>query len=152
MIHKKGDFKKGLFRPKNKNKYIGQKHPGYRSSWELYFFQWCDRNPNVLEWASEAVIVPYISPLDNKVHRYFVDNILILKEGSKNVKYLVEIKPYKQTIPPNATRRKKRETLLHEQATYEVNKVKWEAASEWAKKNGYKFIIITEKELFPEKK
>ena len=119
---------------------------------ELYFFQWCDRNPNVLEWASEAVIVPYISPLDNKVHRYFVDNILILKEGSKNVKYLVEIKPYKQTIPPNATRRKKRETLLHEQATYEVNKVKWEAANEWAKKNGYKFIIITEKELFPEKK
>lgn len=152
MIHKKGDFKKGLYRPKNRSKYIGQKHPSYRSSWELYFFQWCDRNPNVLKWASEAVIVPYISPLDNKVHRYFVDNILILKEGSKTIKYLVEIKPYKQTLPPNATRRKKRETLLHEQATYEVNKVKWEAATGWAKNNGYKFIIITERELFPEKK
>ena len=151
-MHKKGDFKKGLYRPKNKDKYIGRSNPSYRSSWELYFFQWCDRNPNVLEWAAEAVVVPYISPLDKKVHRYFVDNVLILKEGRNNVKYLVEIKPYKQTIPPNTTRRKKKETLLHEQATYEVNQAKWEAANIWAKNNGYKFIILTEKELFPEKK
>ena len=152
MIHKRGAFKKGLFRPKNRNKYVGQKHPEYRRSWELHFFQWCDRNPNVLEWASEAVIIPYISPLDNKVHRYFVDNVLILREGNKNVKYLVEIKPLKQTMPPNASRRKKKETLLHEQATYEVNKVKWDTANKWAINNGYKFIILTEKELFPEKK
>lgn len=151
-MHKKGDFKKGLYRPKNKDKYIGRSNPSYRSSWELYFFQWCDRNPNVLEWAAEAVVVPYISPLDKKVHRYFVDNVLILKEGRNNVKYLVEIKPYKQTIPPNTTRRKKKETLLHEQATYQVNQAKWEAANIWAKRNGYKFIILTEKELFPEKK
>ena len=78
--------------------------------------------------------------------------MLILKEGSKNVKYLVEIKPFKQTIPPVFSRRKKRETLVHEQVTFEVNKVKWESAKEWADKNGYKFIIITERELFPEKK
>ena len=151
-MHKKGDFKRGLYRPKNKNKYVWVKHPEYRSSWELHFFQWCDRNQNVLEWASEAVVVPYISPVDNRVHRYFVDNVLILKEGSKNVKYLVEIKPFKQTIPPVFSRRKKRETLVHEQVTFEVNKVKWESAKEWADKNGYKFIIITERELFPEKK
>ena len=55
-------------------------------------------------------------------------------------------------MPPVFSRRKKRETLLHEQVTYEVNKVKWEAAKSWALKNGYKFIILTEKELFPEKK
>ena len=152
MIHKRGAFKKGLYRPKNKGKYVGRSTPEYRSSWELHFFQWCDRNPNVLEWASEAVIIPYNSPLDNKVHRYFVDNVLILREGNKNVKYLVEIKPLKQTMPPNASRRKKRETLLHEQATYEVNKVKWDTANKWANNNGYKFIILTEKELFPEKK
>lgn len=152
MIHKKGNFKKGLYRPKNRNKYVGQKHPEYRSSWELHFFQWCDRNPNVLEWAAEAVVIPYTSPVDKKVHRYFVDNILILKEGNKNVKYLVEIKPFKQTMPPIFSRRKKKETLLHEQVTYEVNKSKWDAANDWANKNGYKFIILTEKELFPEKK
>jgi len=152
MIHKKGDFKKGLFRPKNKNKYVGRTTPEYRSSWELHFFQWCDRNPNVLEWAAEAVVIPYTSPVDNRVHRYFVDNILILKEGNKNVKYLVEIKPSKQTMPPVFSRRKKRETLIHEQVTFEVNKAKWDAAKGWANKNGYKFIILTEKELFPEKK
>ena len=152
MIHKRGAFKKGIYRPKNKHKYIGRSTPEYRSSWELHFFQWCDRNPNVLEWAAEAVVIPYISPVDSKVHRYFVDNILILKEGNKNTKYLVEIKPSKQTIPPKSTGRKKRETLLHEQITYEVNKAKWEAASAWSIKNGYKFIILTEKELFPEKK
>lgn len=152
MIHKKGDFKKGLYRPKHVHKYIGRSTPEYRSSWELYFFQWCDRNPNVLEWAAEAVVVPYTSPIDNKIHRYYVDNILVLKEGNKNVKYLVEIKPHKQTMPPVFSRRKKRETLIHEQVTYEVNKVKWEAAKCWALKNGYKFIILTEKELFPEKK
>tara|TARA_R110000782_G_scaffold118084_3_gene208597 strand:- start:960 stop:1418 length:459 start_codon:yes stop_codon:yes gene_type:complete len=152
MMHKKGSFKRGIYRPKNKHKYIGRSTPNYRSSWELHFFQWCDRNPNVLEWAAEAVVIPYISPVDSKTHRYFVDNILILKEGNKNTKYLVEIKPSKQTIPPTITRKKKRETILHEQITYEINKAKWDAANNWSIKNGYKFIIITEKELFPEKK
>ena len=75
MIHKKGSFKRGIYRPKNKHKYIGRSTPNYRSSWELHFFQWCDRNPNVLEWAAEAVVIPYISPVDSKVHRYFVDHI-----------------------------------------------------------------------------
>lgn len=152
MIGKRGDFKKGLYRPQKPKKYIGRKHPEYRSSWELHFYQWADRNPYVLEWAAEAVVVPYVSPLDNKIHRYYVDIILVLKERKGNVKYIVEIKPYKQTLPPKPSKRKKQETLLHEQATYQVNQAKWEAASKWAKDNGYKFMVITEKELFPGKK
>ena len=84
---------KGKFKPKNISKYKGD--PSgiiYRSSWELKFFKWCDKTPNVLKWGSETVIVPYISPVDNKVHRYFVDNIITLKEGDNIKTYLVEIK------------------------------------------------------------
>ena len=152
MIHKKGDFKKGLFRPRNRKKYIGQNYPMYRSSWELHFFKWCDSNPNVQEWAAECVVIPYKSPIDDKVHRYYVDNVVVLKEGNKYVKYLIEIKPFKQTLPPVPSKRKKKDTFIHEQVTYEVNKVKWEAANSWAKLNGYKFVILTENELFNGKK
>ena len=79
-LHKKGDFKKGIYRPIYKQKFLGKKFPQYRSSWELHFFKWCDYNPNVLEWTSEGIIVPYVSPLDTKTHRYFVDNSLVLNE------------------------------------------------------------------------
>ena len=78
--HKKGDFKKGIYRPIYKQKFLGKKFPQYRSSWELHFFKWCDYNANVLEWTSEGIIVPYVSPLDTKTHRYFVDNSLVLNE------------------------------------------------------------------------
>lgn len=149
MLHKKGDFKKGIYRPKNSKKYVGLSHPTYKSSWELYFFKWCDNNPSVLEWSSESVVIPYISPIDNSVHRYYVDNAIVLNEGNKKVKYLVEIKPHKQTIPPSHKGNKKESTIIHEQVTYSVNKAKWEAADTWAKNNGYKFLILTENELFP---
>ena len=92
----------------NNEKYIGCKNPEYRSSWELKFFQWCDRNKNILEWSSESVVVPYRSPVDGRYHRYFVDNAIALREGNTVKRYLVEIKPYKQTIPPTESKRKKR--------------------------------------------
>ena len=112
---------KGKFKPKNISKYKGD--PSgiiYRSSWELKFFQWCDRNTNVLEWSSESVIVPYKSPVDGRYHRYYVDNAIALQEGNKIIKYLVEIKPYKHTLPPVQSNRKKKCTLLYENRTYAV--------------------------------
>ena len=147
-IHKKGDFKKGVYRPIYRQKFKGKKYPVYRSSWELHFFRWCDYNNNVLEWTSEGIVVPYISPLDTKTHRYFVDNSLVLNQRGKNVKYLVEIKPFTQTQKPVMRGRKKQSTFLHEQATYDVNQAKWRAAKQWAYDHGYKFLILTEKELF----
>ena len=147
-LQKKGDFKRGVYRPIYHHKFKGRKHPVYRSSWELYFFRWCDYNSNVLEWTSEGIIVPYISPLDSKSHRYFVDNSIVLKEKNKKVRYLVEIKPYSQTLRPVMRGRKKQSTLLHEQATYSVNQAKWKAAKQWADDHGYIFLILTEKELF----
>jgi len=145
--YKNQSYKQGKYTPVNRDKYIGRGHPEYRSSWELKFFQWCDRNTNVLEWSSESVIVPYKSPVDNRYHRYYVDNAIALKEGDKIIKYLVEIKPYKQTLPPVQSKRKKKSTLLYENRTYAVNQSKWIAADEYAKRKGMNFIILTENEL-----
>ena len=145
--YKSTSYKQGIYNPVNESKYIGRGRPGYRSSWELKFFQWCDRNSNVLEWSSESIIIPYLSPVDGRYHRYYVDNALVLKEGDKLIKYLVEIKPYKQTLPPVHSKRKKRSTILYEQRTYAVNQSKWEAANSFAKKRNMKFIILTENEL-----
>ena len=140
-------YKQGIYKPVHSQKYIGKRLPTYRSSWELKFFQWCDKNNNVLEWSSESVIVPYRSPVDGKRHRYFVDNAIVLKEGNKIKKYLVEIKPFKQTQPPKQSNRKKKSTILYEEMTYAVNQAKWEAAEIYAKAKNMKFIILTENEL-----
>jgi hypothetical protein len=141
-------YKQGIYKPVNKEKYIGNTYPIYRSGWELKFFRWADKNENILNWGSENIIVPYINPLDGLVHRYFVDNFIIFK-NSKNEKQkiLIEIKPSTQLNKPQPGNKKKR-TILYEQKTWVTNQAKWEAAEKWAKKKGYKFIILTEKELF----
>jgi len=138
-------WRQGIFTPKNQDKFIGSKAV-YRSGLELKFFRFCDDNPNVLEWGSENIIVPYISPLDNRAHRYYVDNYIAIKEGSEVVKYLVEIKPSKQTKPPT-TKYRKRQHLIYEQKQYVINQAKWKAAKEFCRKKGFTFIILTEKEL-----
>lgn len=141
-------FKQGIFRPANKEKYMGSSDPIYRSGWELKFFRWADMNSNVLFWGSENIIVPYISPLDGKVHRYFVDNFIVFKDKDGNKrKFLIEIKPSKQVEKPIANNRKKKSTILYEQTTWITNQAKWEAARKWAEKKGYQFLILTEKEL-----
>ena len=140
-------YKQGIYKPVNSKKYTGRGIPEYRSSWELKFFQWCDKNSNVLEWSSESVIVPYKSPVDNRYHRYYVDNAVALKEGNEVVRYLVEIKPHKQTQPPKESKRKKKSTILYEKMTYAVNQAKWEAANKFANTKNMKFIILTENEL-----
>ena len=148
-MRKRKGFRQGVYTPINKHKYRAMGKPHYRSSWELKFFEWCDNNQNVLEWTSESVIIPYISPFDNKAHRYYVDNKVVIKEGDRIVKYLIEIKPEKQTKKPVTKRsNKKKSTIMYENFTYVINQCKWEAARKWCDKHGYKFLIITEKELF----
>ncbi len=142
---KNSKYRQGYFIPKNKDKFIGSKAI-YRSGLELKFFRFCDDNINVIKWGSENVIVPYISPVDGRVHRYIIDCYVVIKEGNKTTKYLVEIKPYKQTIIPT-TKYKKKEHLLYEQKQYSVNVAKWEHARKYCQKNGMNFLIITEKDL-----
>ena len=144
-LQKNSKYRQGVFVPKNKDKFVGTQAI-YRSGLELKFMRFCDNNPNVVKWGSENVVVPYISPLDGRAHRYFVDNFVIIKEGEKIGKYLIEIKPSKQTQPPQ-TKYKKREHLIYEQSMYAVNQAKWTAAREFCKKKGLQFLILTEKDL-----
>lgn len=146
MHHRDERFKQGVYKPVN-NKYTGKSHPKYRSSWELKFFRWCDLNQNVVSWNSENVIIPYRIG-NGKPRRYIVDNTVVMKQKGRLIKYLIEIKPYVQTQPPKPHGNKKRSTLIYEQYTYAKNKSKWQAAQQWCKKQGYEFLIITERELF----
>jgi hypothetical protein len=134
--------------PKNPQKYIGDPTDIVsRSSYETKFMLWCDNNSSVVQWTSETTIIPYISPIDHKQHRYFVDfSIIIKNKEGKLKKYLIEIKPESQTIPP--VKGKKREkTFLHEVETYMVNSAKWQQAKKYATQKGCDFIILTETHL-----
>lgn len=138
-------YRQGVFTPKNGSKFIGKKAV-YRSGLELKFFRFCDDNKNVIKWSSENVVVPYVSPLDGKVHRYFVDNFISIKEGNNIKNYLIEIKPYNQTKPPT-TKYRKKQHLIYEQKQWAVNTSKWESAKKFCRKKGWEFLIITEKDL-----
>lgn len=139
---------KGKFRTKNPAKYKGDiNNIVYRSLWELRFMKWCDTNPSVEEWGSETIIVPYISPLDRKVHRYFVDFYIKVKDKTGRVeKYLIEIKPERFTKPPEIPQ-KKTKRFVDEVFQYGVNEAKWKAAFEYCQDRNMKFIILTEKDL-----
>lgn len=118
-----------------------------RSSWERKFCRWCDLNENILEWGSEEFYIPYISPVDNRVHRYFPDFIIKVKESTGQIKtYVIEVKPKKQTRPPKTPKRKTK-SYLYECKTYAVNQAKWKAAVEFCEDRRIKFKIITEDEL-----
>ena len=101
-------YYKGKFKPKNPEKYVGDtSNIVYRSSWELKFMIYCDTNPNVLQYASEEIFIPYVSPVDNKVHRYFPDFLMKVKKADGSIsKILVEVKPKSQTKPPVPGKRK----------------------------------------------
>lgn len=147
-LQKNSRFIQGVFVPKNENKYVGKKPIIYRSSYELKFFRFCDDNPNVSRWASESIKIPYFHPFEKTTRLYHVDLNMVIKEGEVYKKYLVEIKPEKQTRKPNFENRKCRKaTILYEQMTYITNCFKWEAAKNFAKKNDMEFIILTEKNL-----
>ncbi len=135
----------GTFAPKNPHKYAGDATKIiFRSSWELKAFKMIDEEPNIVKWSSEELVIPYIG-IDERPHRYFVDLVIITKNGGK---YIIEIKPFAQTKKPNKGKGKKKEsTFINECITYETNQRKWIAASKWAKENGMHFLIWTEKEL-----
>jgi hypothetical protein len=139
-------FKQGIFKPNYPEKYKGTLPILYRSSYELKYFRWCDYNSAVVSWGSESIIVPYQNPLTGRVSRYFVDSNITLKtKNGEFKKYLIEIKPSIQTMPPKPSRNTK--SLLRRQAEYVKNRAKWQAAEQWCKKKGYEFTILTEKHL-----
>lgn len=145
-------YKQGLFQPKNPNKYIGDAtNIVYRSGWERRVMQYLDENTNVVRWASEEIIIPYISPVDNRPHRYFPDFFVEAKGRDGSTKrMLIEVKPKAQSVAPKPqSRRTKR--YLTEVMTYGVNQAKWNAAKDFCIDKGWDFLVLTEEELFKKK-
>ena len=139
---------KGRYKPVNPNKYKGNsQNIIYRSLWERKFMVYCDTNDKVLEWGSEEIIIPYISPWDGKVHRYFPDFYIKVKQSSGNIKkFIIEVKPKKQTRPPKPVERKTKR-WIKEVRTFGINEAKWKHATKWCKDNDMEFKILTEEEL-----
>jgi len=157
--NKNGKYKQNLFVPKNPHKYIGNADRIiYRSSWEQRFMVWCDLHPNITKWNSEGIAVPYISPLDRRPHRYYVDFWLMVESEGDRKQYLIEIKPDAQTRPPdqklcsvinegNATAAQLKR-YNRELRVYLVNKAKFDAATKYAFSRGMEFQVCTENFLF----
>ena len=144
---------KGKYKIKNPNKYLGNPtNIIYRSLMERRFMEWCDSNDKCYKWSSEEVVIPYISPTDNKQHRYFPDFLIQTPKGW----FLIEVKPLTQSRPPkklvveNLELKKKRRYIKSVQ-TWLVNEAKWKAATKVCEKKGWSFQILTEKQLVPDK-
>ena len=139
---------KGKYRPNNPLKYKGDyRNIIYRSLWELKFMKYCDSNQNILEWGSEEFWLPYRSPLDNKVHRYFPDFYIKVRENTGKInKMVIEVKPKRQCMEPKRPKRKTK-GYIYEVREYARNQAKWKAAKSYCLDRGYEFKILTENEL-----
>tara|TARA_B100001287_G_scaffold105964_1_gene89142 strand:- start:2621 stop:3061 length:441 start_codon:yes stop_codon:yes gene_type:complete len=139
---------KGKYYPSYPKKYKGDPtNIIYRSLWERKFMVWCDKNENILKWASEEIAIPYRSPIDGRLHRYFPDFYVKVRENSgKIVEKLIEVKPLKQTTPPIKPKRKTK-GYIYEVREYAKNMAKWEAGTEFCKDRSWKFQVLTENEL-----
>lgn len=139
---------KGSFKPQNPRKYRGDTtNIIYRSSWELKLMAYLDRHPDVLQWSSEEIVIPYRSPLDGKVHRYYPDFLVkkINRDGRKET-VLIEVKPLAQTMEPKPSKSRSKK-YLSEVRTWAINSSKWKAAQEFCDDRKWTFMIMTEREL-----
>jgi hypothetical protein len=136
-------FSQGIYKLKNPEKYLGGKSPTYRSSWEYTFMSFCDNNPAVQEWANESVKIPYRDPLTGKPTVYVPDFLVsyVDKNQNRHVE-LIEIKPANQML------REKVGKNPYNQAQYVKNVAKWAAAGAWCKRQGIKFRVINETDIF----
>jgi hypothetical protein len=138
----------GTFKPTNPAKYAGDhKNIIYRSSWECRVMAWLDKNPDVISWASEELIVPYVSPVDGRYHRYFPDFLVKVKtKDGKTKTMMLEVKPKKQTKEPEKKKRITKQ-YINEVTTWGVNQAKWKAATEYCTDRGWEFMLVTEDHL-----
>ena len=139
---------RGKYYPSHPKKYKGDPtNIIYRSLWERKFMVYCDKNQNILEWASEEIAIPYRSPIDNRVHRYFPDFYMKVKEFNGKIKrYVIEVKPAKQTKPPAKPKRQTK-GYIREAYEYAKNQAKWKVAREFCADRQWEFKVVTEKEL-----
>ena len=136
------NFAQGVYKVQNPKKYVGKGEPRYRSGWEHAFFRFCDNNDAVLEWASEAIAIKYLHPLTGKQANYIPD--VFIRYRTRNNKIcteIVEIKPKKQSVIESKMSNRDRMVVA-------VNYAKWDQATKWCARNGLKFRVITEEDMF----
>lgn len=149
-MYKNNNWRQNYYKIKNPKKYLGDiNNIFYRSSWELEAFKFCDNNPNVLAWSSEEIAIPYALPTESggvRPAKYYPDLYMeYINAAGKKCKELIEIKPKKETKP---SRSRNPKTKMMENAVYQKNMLKWEAARNWCKSKGITFRIITENDQF----
>ena len=139
---------KGIFKPSYPEKYIGDyKNIIYRSLWERKFMVYCDSNENILKWSSEEIWIPYLSPIDNRIHKYFPDFYIKYKDTSQKIKEsLIEIKPKRQVNGPEFKKRITKKQI-YEVKEFAKNQAKWKAAKEFCEDRRWDFQILTEDNL-----
>jgi hypothetical protein len=132
----------GEFKLSNPDKYIGT-HPIYfRSSWEFKLMQMFDTHPNILNWASESLKIPYMNPFTNKYSVYVPDFLIVYNDrDGKKKSEIIEVKPLKETMLSEAKTKK-------DKAAVALNSFKWQAANNWAEQHGLTFRVMTEHDIF----
>lgn len=135
-------FAQGLYKVTNPQKYVGKRDPRYRSGWEHAFMRFCDTNDNILQWASESIVVPYRHPLTGKTANYIPDFLITYRtKNNKMCAEVIEIKPKKQSVLES-------KMSARDRAVVAVNYAKWDAATKWCRKQGLIFRVITEDDIF----
>ena len=135
-------YAQGKYQIKNLEKYMGKRLPTYRSSWEFTFCQFCDNNPAVLHWASEAIQIPYRNPVSGKQTVYVPDFLIVYTDANQRQHTeIIEIKPLKEATMETA--KSYRDKLM-----VAINLAKWAAADNWARANNMKFRVVTEFDIF----
>lgn len=133
----------GRFNLKNPDKYLGNRTPIYRSSWEFVFMKTCDEHPSIIKWANESIKIPYRNPFTGKYTIYVPDFFISYMDAKgKQHNELIEVKPKNQTSFAEAKNSKK------DKAHVILNTAKWEAANHWCKQNGITFRIVNEDDIF----
>mgnify|MGYP003116671180 FL=1 len=145
---------KGRYNPINPKKYRGNPNQIiYRSLWEKKVMVYCDKNDAILEWGSEEIIVPYLSPWDGRIHRYFPDFYMKVKQADGSIKkFIVEVKPKAQTKEPIKNPKRKTRKWFGEVKNWGINQAKWKSAEEYCKDQGMEFKIFTEDHINPKYK
>lgn len=137
------NYANGIYQVQNTQKYVGKRPPRYRSGWELTFMKFCDNNDHILQWASEAIQIPYRNPLTGKNTHYIPDFLITyMNKNGKIIAELIEIKPKKQSVMGEGKMSPK------ERATIAINYAKWDQATKWARSNGMIFRVVTEDDIF----
>ena len=135
-------FAQGPYTVKNPAKYVGKGVPRYRSGWELSFMIFLDNNNNVMQWASESIQIPYRNPVTGKQSIYVPDFLITYRTRQNTlIAEVIEIKPKKQSIIESKMNNRDRMVVA-------INYAKWDSATKWCNRNGLKFRVITEQDMF----